>query len=65
MKGSQEREELQNALKTVSENVEEVPIVIGNETFTTNDVRYQVMVILTVLIILTFLNVAFLVGLIS
>ncbi|XP_065219471.1 delta-1-pyrroline-5-carboxylate dehydrogenase, mitochondrial [Planococcus citri] len=38
-----EQNRLKSALKHVYENVEEVPIVIGNEKFTTSDVRYQTM----------------------
>ena len=44
MKGSKERKELQAALQEVSSNVEDVPIIIGDEEIRTNDVRYQVMV---------------------
>lgn len=40
---SSERKHLNDALKNVSENVEEIPIIIGDEKFTSNDVRYQVM----------------------
>lgn len=42
--GSNERKEIEKALKTVSDHVEDIPIVIGNEQITTKDVRYQVMV---------------------
>lgn len=41
--GSKERCELEQALKKISNNVEDVPIVIGNEEIRTKDVRYQVM----------------------
>lgn len=44
MSGSKERKEIEAELKNLSNNVEEVPIVIGNEKFKTKDVRYQVMV---------------------
>lgn len=42
--GSKERKELEAELKRLSDNVEDVPIIIGNEKFKTKDVRYQVMV---------------------
>lgn len=42
--GSKERKELEAELKLLSDNVEDVPIIIGNEKFKTKDVRYQVMV---------------------
>lgn len=42
--GSKERKELEAELKLLSNNVEDVPIIIGNEKFKTKDVRYQVMV---------------------
>lgn len=41
--GSKERCELEQAVKKISNNVEDVPIVIGNEEIRTNDVKYQVM----------------------
>lgn len=44
MPGSKERNEIEAELKRLSDNVEDVPIVIGNEKFKTKDVRYQVMV---------------------
>lgn len=40
-----EKSKLEKTLKSVYSNVEEVPIVIGDEVFTTKDVKYQVMVI--------------------
>jgi len=43
--GSKERKEIESELKRLSDNVEDVPIIIGNEKFKTKDVRYQVMVI--------------------
>lgn len=42
-KGSKERKELEAALKKTSATVEDVPIIIGNEEFRTNNVRHQVM----------------------
>jgi len=42
--GSKERKEIEAELKRLSSNVEDVPIIIGNEKFKTKDVRYQVMV---------------------
>jgi len=42
--GSKERKEIEAELKCLSNNVEDVPIIIGNEKFKTKDVRYQVMV---------------------
>lgn len=42
--GSKERKEIEAELKHLSNNVEDVPIIIGNEKFKTKDVRYQVMV---------------------
>lgn len=44
MPGSKERKEIEAELKRMSDNVEDVPIIIGNEKFKTKDVRYQVMV---------------------
>lgn len=44
MPGSKERKELEAELKQLSDNVEDVPIIIGNEKYKTKDVRYQVMV---------------------
>lgn len=44
LNGSSERKHLNDALKNVSETVEEIPIIIGDEKFTSDDVRYQVMV---------------------
>ncbi|XP_050058545.1 delta-1-pyrroline-5-carboxylate dehydrogenase, mitochondrial isoform X1 [Aphis gossypii] len=41
--GSKERKEIEAELKRLSNNVEDVPIIIGNEKFKTKDVRYQVM----------------------
>lgn len=42
--GSKERKEIEAELKRLSDNVEDVPIIIGNEKFKTKEVRYQVMV---------------------
>lgn len=42
-KGSQERAELETALKEAASKVVDVPIVIGGEEFRTNDVRAQTM----------------------
>lgn len=42
LKGSPERAELEKALNEISNKTEEVPIVIGDKEFKTNDVRYQV-----------------------
>lgn len=42
--GSKERKEIEAEIKKLSNNVEDVPIVIGNEKIKTKDVRYQVMV---------------------
>lgn len=56
LEGSNERKEISNALKNVADTVEEIPIVIGDEKFTTNDVRYQVMVIKFSFYILELLN---------
>ena len=39
-----EREQIGEALTKISNNVEDIPIVIGDEQITTPDVRYQVMV---------------------
>lgn len=43
MPGSDERKQLEGTLKCFSENVEEIPIVIGCSELKTKDVRYQVM----------------------
>ncbi|XP_018335640.1 delta-1-pyrroline-5-carboxylate dehydrogenase, mitochondrial [Agrilus planipennis] len=43
LKGSRERTELEGELKKVSATVEDVPIIIGNEEFRTDQVKYQVM----------------------
>ncbi|XP_044260944.1 delta-1-pyrroline-5-carboxylate dehydrogenase, mitochondrial [Tribolium madens] len=42
LKGSKERKELEEALKKTAATTEEVPIVIGDKEFKTDDVRYQV-----------------------
>ncbi|CAD7094184.1 unnamed protein product [Hermetia illucens] len=42
-KGSKERQEIESNLKKTSSKVEDIPIVIGDQEFRTNDVRYQVM----------------------
>lgn len=41
LKGSKERHGLQEALKEVKSNIQDVPIVIGGEDFRTNDERFQ------------------------
>jgi len=41
--GSEERKCLESALKKMSGECKEVPIIIGGKEFTTKDVRYQVM----------------------
>lgn len=41
--GSEESLKLKERLKHLSENCEDVPIIIGGEEIRTNDVRYQVM----------------------
>lgn len=43
LKGSKERKELEAALKKTASAVEEVPIIIGDKEYKSNDVRYQVM----------------------
>jgi len=43
MPGSNERKELEKALKEVSSKTEDVPIIIGGQEYRTKDVRYQVM----------------------
>lgn len=43
LKGSNERKELEKAIKKATETCEDVPIVIGGEEIRTKDVRYQVM----------------------
>lgn len=43
LKGSNERKELEKALKKATDTCEDVPIVIGGEEIRTKDVRYQVM----------------------
>lgn len=43
LSGSKELTELQARLKHVSQNCEDVPIVIGDKEFRTNSVQYQVM----------------------
>lgn len=43
-KGSPERAELEKILDTMSNECEEVPLVIGNEEIKTNLYKYQVMV---------------------
>lgn len=42
LKGSKERAQLEAALKEIAGKTEEVPIVIGDKEFKTNEVRYQV-----------------------
>lgn len=43
LKGSPERAEVEKAINETANKVEEIPIVIGDKEFTTDDVRYQVM----------------------
>ncbi|KRT84395.1 hypothetical protein AMK59_1075 [Oryctes borbonicus] len=43
LKGSRERVELEKALKDTAAKTEDIPIVIGDKEYKTNDVRYQVM----------------------
>lgn len=43
LKGSRERAELEKALKETAAKTEDIPIVIGDKEYKTNDVRYQVM----------------------
>lgn len=43
LKGSSERSELQKCLKQAASVVEDIPIVIGDQEFRTNEVRHQVM----------------------
>lgn len=43
LKNSKERAELEAALKKTASTVEEVPIIIGDKEYKTEDVRYQVM----------------------
>lgn len=43
LKGSQERKQLDSALKEVASTVEDVPIIIGSEEIKTDQVRHQVM----------------------
>lgn len=42
LKGSKELAELEAALKETAAKTEEVPIVIGDKEFKTNEVRHQV-----------------------
>ena len=42
LKGSKERKELEEALKKTSATTEDVPIVIGDKEYKTDDARYQV-----------------------
>lgn len=44
--GSKERQELDAAINKYSNNVEDIPIVIGGEEIRTKDIRYQVEVII-------------------
>ncbi|CAH1405558.1 unnamed protein product [Nezara viridula] len=41
--GSQERREIEEALKKTASNTEDVPIIIGGKEYRTSEVRYQVM----------------------
>lgn len=43
LKGSKERTQLEQALKETSSTTADVPIVIGDKEYKTNDVRHQVM----------------------
>ncbi|XP_045469372.1 delta-1-pyrroline-5-carboxylate dehydrogenase, mitochondrial isoform X2 [Harmonia axyridis] len=43
LKNSPERKQLEDAIKQLSSQVEEVPLVIGDKEYKTDDVRYQVM----------------------
>lgn len=43
LKGSKERAELEAALKATAATTHDVPIIIGDKEYRTNDVRYQVM----------------------
>ncbi|KAL3271109.1 hypothetical protein HHI36_021605 [Cryptolaemus montrouzieri] len=43
LKNSPERKQLEEAIKQVSSQVEEVPLIIGDKEYKTDDVRYQVM----------------------
>ncbi|KAK9753936.1 Aldehyde dehydrogenase family [Popillia japonica] len=43
LKGSKERTELEKALKETAGKTEDIPIVIGDKEYKTDDVRYQVM----------------------
>lgn len=43
LKGSKERKEIEAAIKKTASQVEEVPIVIGDKDYKSDDVRYQVM----------------------
>lgn len=42
-KGSKERKDIEQKLKETASNCEDIPIVIGDKEYRTNDVRYQVM----------------------
>lgn len=43
LKNSPERKQLEDAIKQMSSQVEEVPLVIGDKEYKSDDVRYQVM----------------------
>ncbi|XP_044762885.1 delta-1-pyrroline-5-carboxylate dehydrogenase, mitochondrial isoform X2 [Coccinella septempunctata] len=43
LKNSPERKQLEDAIKQLSSQVEDVPLVIGDKEYRTEDVRYQVM----------------------
>lgn len=45
LKGSPERAELEKALNETANKTEDVPIVIGDKEFKTDEVRYQVSVV--------------------
>lgn len=47
LKGSRERTELEAALKATAGKCEDVPIVIGDKEFKTDNVQYQVNTFLT------------------
>lgn len=42
LKGSKERKEIEAAIKKISSTTEEVPIIIGDKEYKSDDVRYQV-----------------------
>ena len=46
--GSKERTELKAALDSIADVTEEVPIIIGGKEYRTDNVQYQVMVIMLI-----------------